>query len=79
MKKLIAPYSVEGIENCTIDEAIAYLSTKQLLGFDTETRQVVSAKASGPGLHQVIMAQIGDQERQYIFDVRTHLGDLAPL
>jgi DNA polymerase I-like protein with 3'-5' exonuclease and polymerase domains len=49
----------------TIDEAVEYLSTKQLLGIDTETEGFDFT------CKKLLMLQIGDTDRQYVIDCRT--------
>ena len=53
----------------TIEEAVQYLSTKQLLGVDTETEGFDFT------CKKLLMLQIGDKERQYVIDCRTLTRD----
>ena len=50
---------------CTIDDAVSYLSTKKILGVDTETEGFDFT------CKKLLMLQIGDAERQYVIDCRT--------
>ena len=50
---------------CTVKEAVEYLTTKTLLGVDTETEGFDFT------CKKLLMLQIGDKERQYVIDCRT--------
>lgn len=50
---------------CTIDDAVEYLSTKEILGIDTETEGFDFT------CKKLLMLQIGDTQRQYVIDCRT--------
>lgn len=72
-------FSHEGIEDSTIDEALAYCKSRKLLGVDIETtrkyaRGVYPEKVYKPGLDPIVskicMLQVGDLEHQYIIDAR---------
>ena len=54
---------------CTVKEAVSYLSTKQLVGVDTETEGFDFT------CKKLLMLQIGDKERQYVIDCRTLTRD----
>ncbi len=81
--KLIAPYSVEGIENSTIKEAYSYLRKCKVVTVDTETTTHPLYKSSGgsgldPYTSLLVSLQIGDDKCQYVIDLRyVELGLIA--
>lgn len=64
MVRLIAPYSVKGVSNTTIEECVEYLSNVDYFSVDTETNGLC------PHKNEVIMLQVGTVNRQYIIDTR---------
>lgn len=77
--KLIAPYSVEGVQNSTIKEAYIYLRKCKVVTVDTETCTHPLYKGIGSGLDpytsMLISLQIGDENQQFIIDTRyIHIG-----
>lgn len=73
MIKFIANYSVShpNIHPSSIEELIDYCSSKELLGFDTETTSLDPLEA------KINMLQIGDEEVQFVVDCRT--VDVSPV
>lgn len=77
--KLIANYSVNGIENSTIAEAALYCRGKPILAVDIETTPKFKAGTYDESIYQggldpyltkIVMLQIGDLDEQFIIDVR---------
>lgn len=72
--RLIAPYTVEGIENSTINEAYKYLKNCKYVTVDTETSTHPLYINIGSGLDpytsMLVSLQIGDADRQYVVDTR---------
>lgn len=62
--KLIAPYSVEGIENSTLDEFNDFIQGADYFGIDSETNGL------DPHSKDLIMLQVGNETEQYILDMR---------
>ena len=63
MEYVIASYKTR-YEQATINEALKYLKTCKVVGFDTETTGL------DPHSSKVIMLQIGDLVNQYVIDTR---------
>ena len=63
------PGLLTSFNTATVKEAVEYLSTKQLLGVDTETEGFDFT------CKKLLMLQIGDKERQYVIDCRTLSND----
>jgi DNA polymerase-1 len=58
----------------SLDKVIDYLSSKDILGLDTETEGLFNHN------NKMIMLQIGDNDNQFVFDVRTYNVDrLTPI
>lgn len=53
------------IERCTVEESLEYLETQDILGVDTETTGFF------PQVHNVLLLQIGNLDRQYVIDAIT--------
>ena len=72
--RLIAPYTVEGIENSTINEGYKYLKNCKYVTVDTETSTHPLYINIGSGLDpytsMLVSLQIGDADRQYVVDTR---------
>lgn len=72
--KLIAPYSVEGVENVTINQAYSYLRKCKVVTVDTETSVHPLYVGIGSGLDpytsMLISLQIGDENQQFVIDTR---------
>lgn len=64
MVRLIAPYSIKGVSNATMDECVNYLADVNMLCVDVETTGLC------PHTNKVIMLQVGTVDRQYIIDTR---------
>jgi DNA polymerase I-like protein with 3'-5' exonuclease and polymerase domains len=89
MIKFVAKYSIEGIENSTIEECLSYLSTLEVVGIDTETSKhpkyghletEIYKGGLCPFLSRVLMLQIGDLHQQFVIDVRDFTKEeLKPL
>lgn len=64
----------DGINYATIEDAVEYCQGKKVLGVDTETEGFFDFK------NKVIMLQIGDEEKQFVIDVRyTDISPLKPI
>ena len=73
MKKVIASYKIDGVENSSLNELIEYLNKTYTFSVDTETcpdRNMITGQ-------RVTMLQIGDVWNQFAIDVRTI--DITPL
>jgi DNA polymerase-1 len=57
-------YTVQGTTSATIEECVNYLTSKKVIAVDTETTGL------DPYLNKVIMLQVGDEQKQFIIDVR---------
>lgn len=72
--KLIAPYTVEGVENATINQAYSYLRKCKVVTVDTETSVHPLYIGIGSGLDpytsMLISLQIGDENQQFVIDTR---------
>lgn len=66
-------------ESSTIQECVEYLRNRPVLALDIETTVKYNHPEAGldPYLSKIIMLQIGDQDREYIIDVRN--VDIKPL
>lgn len=75
MVYFVGPESVlgqyDGLNYATMDQVVAYCSSKKLLGVDTETEGMFNFKK------KIIMLQIGDKEKQFVIDTRSI--DMSPL
>ena len=71
--KPLIPYS--NAKCGTIYGCYEYLKDKKVLGLDIETTQKFGGKYKMEGLDpyvsEIVMLQIGDEERQYVIDIRT--------
>lgn len=62
--KLVAPYTIDGVQSVTIEEAYESLKTMKTISIDVETTGL------DPHIDKIIMLQLGDLENQYIVDTR---------
>ena len=82
---LVAPYTRAGCIPATMEEAIDYCQSQDLITIDTETRPKPEYKhipkaGLDPYLNEVVMIQLGTTDRQYIIDSRTmDISKLKPL
>lgn len=74
----------EDIQTSTIEEAYQYLKDKEVISIDIETTRKYGGKYLGEGLNpyltEIVMFQIGDKNKQFVIDYRTHkLGKLRDI
>lgn len=87
--KLIANYTVEGVENSTLEDCVEYCRGQTELATDIETRpkfepgtydETIYRGGLDPYLTDIVMWQIGDEQEQFIIDIRDFNRDeLQPL
>lgn len=58
-------FSAPGYSLATVEESIEYLSTLDIIGFDTETMGM------DPYTKALLSMQLGDEQRQYVIDCKT--------
>lgn len=89
MIKFVAKYSVEGVENASMEECVSFLKKLDIIGIDIETsvneqfRHLQNDVYKGgldPYLSSIVMLQLGDIANQYVIDVRDFtVEELAPI
>lgn len=79
MLKFIAKYKVDNVKRGTLEECLSYLKTLKVISVDIETgrkfkRGLYPEDVYRPGLDpfvtRVIMFQVGDDKKQFVFDMR---------
>jgi len=73
--KLIAPYPILGVKNCSFDECLIYLAKIEVVGVDIETTRKFKGKYGkdeglDPYLSEIVMIQVGDINQQFVIDAR---------
>lgn len=87
---LVAPYTIEGVENATIFECASYLDSISIIGVDIETsrkfklgtykNENIYKPGLDPYLSKVVMLQIGDLNKVFVIDVRHYTKEeLEPI